>query len=76
MTYSIAGPSVISTRHFGTGNLGENVIFQDFLGLGVNLGKKQAVNIALKMVHYSNGDFFVDNAGFDVPIVLSIGYNF
>lgn len=74
--YSIAGPTFISRRHFGPANLGENFLFQDLLGFGIQFGKKHPVNLAAILVHYSNGDIFTSNNGFDVPIVFSLGFAF
>ena len=74
--WSIAGPSIISRRFFNNHNLGSRFIFQDFLGIGAVVGRAQHIVISFKMVHYSNGDLFMHNDGFNVPIVLSIGFVF
>lgn len=82
--WSIAGPTLLTRRTFGKpddvhhfdASLGERFIFQDFLGLGVQIGEHHPVTVALKLYHYSNGDLFLHNAGFDVPVVLTIGYLF
>ncbi len=76
ISYSIAGPTFISRRGFGGAKLGENFLFQDFLGIGIQFGKTHCVNFALYLWHYSNGDIFNDNSGFDVPVVYELSYSF
>ena len=76
IAWSIAGPTLLSRRTFDNANLGGHFIFQDFLGIGVVIGRNHHVDISLKMYHYSNGDLFLNNAGFDVPTVLTVGYIF
>ncbi len=74
--YSVASPSIITRRRFAGANLSANFIFQDFIGVGFLLGEKTRVDVSLKIYHYSNGDLFLHNAGFDVPSVLSVGIAF
>ncbi|OGO95625.1 MAG: hypothetical protein A3F41_00595 [Coxiella sp. RIFCSPHIGHO2_12_FULL_44_14] len=76
ISWSVGGPTLLSRRWLNGVNLGSHLIFQDFLGIGVKLGKQHVVDVNLKMYHYSNGDLFVHNNGFDVPVVLSIDYLF
>lgn len=76
LIYSVAGPTYISRRTFGPAKLGEHFLFQDFLGLGMQIGHDPALTIGVKLVHYSNGDIFPENNGFDVPIVGFIGIAF
>jgi hypothetical protein len=76
LTYSVAGPTLMDHRIFGDKDLGSYFIFQDFIGLGLQIGQKKAFNLALRLVHYSNGDIFPRNPGFDVPLVLYLGYSF
>lgn len=73
---SIAGPTLISRRYLGNNYLGEYFLFQDQLGFGIQLGKERALNVEVILLHYSNGDIFPRNSGYDVPVVLSIGYSF
>jgi hypothetical protein len=74
--YSVGGPTLLSKQIFGHTNLGSRFILQDLLGGGVQIGKKQALDIALLLGHYSNAGIFQKNPGFDVPIILKIGYAF
>jgi hypothetical protein len=76
VVWSIAGPSVLTRHNFGPSNLGGNFIFQDYLGVGVQVGKEHRVNLSAIMYHYSNGDLLYANGGFDVPIVFAVGYTF
>ena len=74
ITWSIASPTLLSRRIYGQANLGEHFIFQDFLGIGAQIGKR--FDVSLKLLHYSNGDLFLHNSGLDIPSVFSIGYIF
>lgn len=53
-------------------NLGEHFAFQDQLGLGVSLGKKQQVSLIFSALHYSNGSLCRINAGITVPLMASL----
>ena len=74
--YSAAGPSYISRRFIDDRSTGRHFTFQDFLGFGITLGKRRALDMAIKIIHYSNGGTLPDNPGIDVPVVLSVGYTF
>jgi len=76
LSYSVAGPSMMSRRMLGKKDLGGYFIFQDYIGLGLQWGRQHAFNFDARLVHYSNGDIFPFNPGFDVPIVLYLGYSF
>lgn len=75
-SYSVAGPSLLSRRVVGKTDLGAYLIFQDTMGLGLMLGRDQAFNFDVRLVHYSNGDIFPKNPGFDVPVMVYLGYSF
>lgn len=75
-TYSLAGPTLISRYEIDKHLTGTNFTFQDFLGVGVFLGKKKHFNLNLQLMHFSNGNLFPDNPGVDVPLMVGIGYAF
>lgn len=72
--YSVAGITLLSKQHFAGSDLGTNLLFEDFMGAGVRLGRHKHIELGLKLVHYSNGDIFTKNPGFDVPLVMMLGY--
>ena len=76
LEYSVAGITLLSKQHFAGSDLGTNFLFQDFMGAGVRLGRHRNLELSLKLVHYSNGDIFTTNPGFDVPLVMMLGYAF
>lgn len=76
LLYSIAGPTELTHRHFGIAYFSENFLFQDYLGLGLQIGKKHAIDIEAYTVHYSNGDIFTVNSGIQIPFMLSVGLTF
>ena len=73
--YSLAGPTIMSRDTLPGYTLGKEFIFQDYIGFGVQFGKEKTFNLDFKIVHYSNGNIFADNAGLDAPFVLSIGHS-
>lgn len=75
-TYEVAGPTYISRTKLGETNIGEHFTFQDFVGLGVLAGEQRNLNIEVRLVHFSNGNLFANNPGFNVPLMLHIGYAF
>ena len=74
--YSVAGPSFITPVLIDGYDTGKHFTFQDFLGIGVFLGKHRKLNAELKIIHYSNGGMFASNPGVDVPLMLNFGYAF
>lgn len=76
LVYSVAGPTLLSRHKFGPSNLSANFIFQDYLGLGVVFGKQHHFDLSARMYHYSNGDLFTHNDGFDVPLIIFFGFSF
>ena len=73
--YSLAGPTLMSRDTLPGYNLGKEFIFQDYIGFGLQFGKEKTFNLDFKIVHYSNGNIFADNAGLDAPFLLSIGHS-
>ncbi len=76
IVHSIAGLTLLSQSHFSTKDLGSRFLFQDFLGIGAALGNEKNLFVEISFWHYSNGNIFPVNPGFDVPIVLSVGLGF
>lgn len=76
LLYSIAGPTYLTNRRFGSAYFSENFLFQDYLGVGLQLGNRHAIDIEAYTTHYSNGDIFAVNSGIQVPIMFALGYSF
>jgi hypothetical protein len=74
--YSLAGPSYISRIVIDGLDTGRHFTFQDFMGLGVFLGRDRRVNVGVKINHYSNGNIFTENAGVKIPLTVTVGYTF
>jgi hypothetical protein len=74
--YSLAGPTYISSTMIDGENTGRRFTFQDFMGLGVFMGRKRSANIEIRISHYSNGNIFPRNAGVTVPITVTVGHSF
>lgn len=74
--YSLAGPTLISRVVIDGFDTGRHFTFQDFLGVGVYLGKKRNINAEIRIGHYSNGNLFPQNAGVEIPLTFNVGRTF
>jgi hypothetical protein len=74
--YSVAGPTYISQTIIDGHDTGKHFTFQDFMGVGVNIGKKRHLNTELRIAHYSNGNIFPQNTGVKIPLTFNFGYSF
>jgi len=74
--YSIIGPTYITKSIMDNFDSGTNVTYQDTMGFGVFFGKNRKYNAELRIMHYSNGNIFSDNAGVAVPIQFTFGKTF
>jgi hypothetical protein len=74
--YSVAGPSYISKTVVDEKDSGKHFTFQDFMGFGGFLGNQKNLNVELSINHYSNGNIFVYNRGFKIPLTFTVGYTF
>jgi hypothetical protein len=72
--YSVAGPTFISQTFIDNENTGRHFTFQDFMGIGLFAGAKKNWNAGIRIVHFSNGNIFPQNAGVKVPLTISLGY--
>src|SRR5258705_10561181 len=72
--YAVAGPSFISKKIIDNENTGQPFTFQDFMGIGFFAGSKKNWNAGIRIVHFSNGNIFPQNAGVKVPLTFSLGY--
>lgn len=71
-------PSYISTKQFGEKRQGSLFAFQDTVGFGFEVGPQggHKLEISYMFIHYSNAGFSQPNNGYDIPMVISIGYLF
>ncbi|WP_340074259.1 acyloxyacyl hydrolase [Leptobacterium sp. I13] len=76
LNYSVIGPAYISKKNIDGFETGPNLTYQDFMGIGAFVGKKRRLNIELKIMHYSNGNLFTENAGVAIPLMINIGRTF
>jgi hypothetical protein len=70
----VAGPSFISKKIIDNEYTGRQFTFQDFMGIGFFAGLKKNWNAGIRIVHFSNGNIFPQNAGVKVPLTFSLGY--
>jgi len=74
--YSLIGPTYITKSDIDGINTGPKITYQDTMGLGFFLGKERKYNFEMRIMHYSNGNIFTDNAGIAVPIQFTFGKTF
>lgn len=66
------GPSVMSSTTLGYQEQGSRFIFNDFFSIGAKFGSNCEWEICLSWRHFSNGQLFSPNPGFDVPFCVSL----
>jgi hypothetical protein len=76
LTYSVAGPTYISSAVIDEADTGARFTFQDFMSLGAFLGKARHLNVELGIKHFSNGNLFTRNSSVMIPLTLTLGYAF
>ena len=76
VSYSVAGPSYISTDVIDGRDTGSHFTFQDFMGVGLFIGARKHLNAEVGLNHYSNGNILTENAGVKVPLTFRVGYAF
>jgi hypothetical protein len=76
VSYSFAGPTLISQSVIEGEETGTHFTFQDMFGAGAFIGKSRSVVIEVNLGHYSNGNLFASNPGLKIPLTMSVGYAF
>ena len=74
--YSLIGPTLLTKDNLDNLNTGPKITYQDMMGLGIFFGKKRKYNAEFRIMHYSNGNIFTQNAGVAVPIQFTLGKTF
>jgi len=74
--YAVAGPTYISRSVTDGFNTGKHFTFLDFMGIGAFIGASKRINTEIRIMHYSNGNLFPENAGYMIPLTFTIGYSF
>ncbi|ADZ91771.1 Lipid A 3-O-deacylase-related protein [Marinomonas mediterranea MMB-1] len=69
------GLSIMSNENISDKEMGGPLQFNNYLGAGWQLGKKDQWEISLHFQHYSNNDIYDENSGINFTH-LSIGYNY
>ncbi len=72
------GASYISQNRLGARNQQNNFSFQAQIGAGrrFKLNDQREIIASLSWKHFSNANLFSDNDGFDIPLVISLGWEF
>lgn len=76
LNYSVAGPTYISGLNIDGYKTGPKFTFQDFMGMGLYIGKDRRINTEVRIAHYSNGNLFPENEGVKIPLTFNLGYTF
>lgn len=73
INYSVIGPTFLTKKNIDNLETGPKLTYQDFMGLGMFVGKKRNLNFELRIMHYSNGNIFSKNSGVAIPVVFTVG---
>jgi opacity protein-like surface antigen len=76
LSYSLAGPALITRTAIDGEDTGKRFTFQDFMSAGVLLGKKRRITAEIRIAHYSNGNLFPENPGVTIPLGFYLGTSF
>ncbi len=76
VSYSLAGPSLITKTDVDGQNIGRLFTFQDYMAAGVYLGRKRRVTSEVRIGHYSNANLFPQNPGLTIPLGFYFGSTF
>ena len=71
--YSLIGPTYISKSDIDSLGTGPKFTYQDFMGIGFFFGKSRSYNFDVRIMHYSNGNIFYNNAGVAIPLIFNLG---
>ncbi len=74
--YSLLGPTIISKDSFANMQFKSNILFQNFFGVGMDIGESRGFSVDLKTIRYYESDNFHPQDGFRVPIIASVGVIF
>jgi hypothetical protein len=75
-SYSLAGPSLITRTNIDDQETGRLFTFQDYMAIGVYLGRKRRVTGEVRIGHYSNANLFPQNPGITIPLGFYFGSTF
>lgn len=76
ISYSFAGPTLISQPVIEGEETGTRFTFQDMFGVGAFLGRRRNLVLEVNLGHYSNGNLFASNPGLKIPLTFGVGYAF
>lgn len=76
LEYSLFGPTLLSKESFNQFDFGSNFLFQNFFGVGIELGEGRGFCIDLKILRYTKPDSSLLDFSIHVPILISAGYLF
>jgi hypothetical protein len=75
-SYSLGGPSLITRTTIDGQGTGKMFTFQDYMALGVYLGRKRRATAEVRIQHYSNANLFSQNPGITIPLGFYLGSTF
>ncbi len=74
---SLFGPTILSKSEFALTDLKSNFLFQNYIALGAEIGAGTGLSVEVKAVRYLKPEpANPEQAGVQVPILLSLGYFF
>lgn len=76
VSYSLAGPSLITRTDIDGRDTGRRFTWQDYMSFGYYLGRKRRVTGEIRIAHYSNANLFPQNPGITIPLGFYFGTTF
>lgn len=76
VSYSLAGPSLITRTNIDGQDTGRHFTWQDYMSFGYYLGRKRRVTGEIRIAHYSNANLFPQNPGITIPLGFYFGTTF
>lgn len=74
--YSVFGPTLASKKNFADLNFETNFLFQNYFGVGFEVGQSRGFSVDLKTIRYYESYDFKPHDGFRIPIIASFGILF
>ncbi len=69
-----SGPVYLTEHQLGNNSQGSHFAIQSTLGGGFEFGKNHGFDLNFHFAHYCNAGLADPNQGFDIPLIVSLGY--
>ena len=74
--YIAMGPTYLSKGEFAGSQFRSRFIFQNYFSIGIEFGEGVGMNLDIRLLRYSEGDFSKIGGAFRIPTLISLGFLF